>query len=101
MNSDLTSAGELRIGAEYKIKQLSLRGGYRYEGSPYKNGTTIGDLNSYSGGLGYNFGSTKLDLAYSYLERKSNQGFFERGFTDGANITSKLNNVSLTLLFEL
>ena len=101
MNSDLTSAGELRIGAEYKIKQLSLRGGYRFEGSPYKNGTTIGDLNSYSGGLGYNFGSTKLDLAYSYLERKSNQGFFERGFTDGANITSKLNNVSLTLLFEL
>jgi hypothetical protein len=101
MSSDLTSAGELRIGAEYKIKQLSLRGGYRFEGSPYKNGTTIGDLNSYSGGLGYNFGSTKLDLAYSYLERKSNQGFFERGFTDGANITSKLNNVSLTLLFEL
>lgn len=101
ISNDLTSAGELRIGAEYKIKQLSLRGGYRFEGSPYKNGTTIGDLNSYSGGLGYNFGSTKLDLAYSYLERKSNQGFFERGFTDGANITSKLNNVSLTLLFEL
>ncbi|MFH6946201.1 OmpP1/FadL family transporter [Flavobacterium sp. FlaQc-50] len=101
MSNTLTSAAELRIGAEYKIKQLSLRGGYRYEGSPYKNKTTIGDLNSYSGGLGYNFGSTKVDLAYSYLERKTNQGFFATGFTDGANITSKLNNVSLTLLFEL
>jgi hypothetical protein len=105
LNSDisnqLTNTGELRIGAEYKIKQLSLRGGYRFEDSPYKNGTTIGDLNSYSGGLGYNFGGTKLDLAYSYLERKSNQGFFATGFTDGANITSKLNNVTLTLLFEL
>ncbi|MTH15762.1 outer membrane protein transport protein [Flavobacterium sp. LC2016-01] len=101
MNSQLTSNGELRIGAEYKIQHLSLRGGYRFEGSPYKNGTTIGDLNSYSGGLGYSFGATKLDLAYSYLERKSNQGFFATGFTDGANITSKLNNVSLTLLFEL
>ena len=97
----MTSNGELRIGGEYKINRLSLRGGYRFEGSPYRNGSTIGDLNSYSGGLGYNFGSTKLDLAYSYLERKSNQGFFERGFTDGANISSKLNNVSLTLLFEL
>ncbi|RZJ51341.1 MAG: transporter [Flavobacterium sp.] len=101
ISDNLTTAGELRVGAEYKIKQLSLRAGYRYEDSPYKNGTTIGDLNSYSGGLGYNFGTTKLDLAYSYLERKSNQGFFERGFTDGANISSKLNNVSLTLLFEL
>lgn len=101
ISNQLTNTGELRVGAEYKIKQLSLRGGYRFEGSPYKNGTTIGDLNSYSGGLGYNFGGTKVDLAYSYLERKSNQGFFATGFTDGANITSKLNNVSLTLLFEL
>ncbi|KAF2332567.1 OmpP1/FadL family transporter [Flavobacterium daemonense] len=101
MSNQLTSAGELRIGAEYKIQRLSLRGGYRFEGSPYKNGTTIGDLNSYSGGLGYSFGGTKLDLAYSYLERKSNQGFFATGFTDGANITSKLNNVTMTLLFEL
>ncbi|SFC98916.1 OmpP1/FadL family transporter [Flavobacterium phragmitis] len=101
ISSSLTTAGELRIGAEYKIKQLSLRGGYRFEGSPYKNGTTVGDLNSYSGGLGYSFGSTKLDLAYSYLERKSNQGFFSKGFIDGANINSKLNNVTLTLLFEL
>lgn len=105
LNSDisnqLTSNGELRIGGEYKINRLSLRGGYRFEGSPYKNGSTIGDLNSYSGGLGYSFGATKVDLAYSYLERKSNQGFFATGFTDGANISSKLNNVSLTLLFEL
>lgn len=101
INNQLTTNGELRIGGEYKINRLSLRGGYRFEGSPYKNGSTIGDLNSYSGGLGYNFGATRLDLAYSYLERKSNQGFFATGFTDGANISSKLNNVSLTLLFEL
>jgi hypothetical protein len=102
MNNELTSNGELRIGGEYKIKRLSLRGGYRFEGSPYKNENTIGDLNSYSGGLGYNFGSTKLDLAYSYTERDSNQRFFESGLFNGAaNITSKLNNVTLTLLFEL
>lgn len=101
ISNALTNTGELRIGAEYKIEQLSLRAGYRYEDSPYKNGITIGELNSYSAGLGYNFGSTKVDLAYSYLERKSNQGFFSRGFTDGAEVTSKLNNVTLSLLFEL
>lgn len=101
INDNLTSNGELRIGGEYKIKQLSLRGGYRFEGSPYKNETTIGDLTSYSAGLGYNFGGTKIDLAYSYSERKSNEAFFARDFNDGAKISSKLNNVSLTLLFEL
>lgn len=101
MNNQFTTNGELRIGGEFKIKRLSLRGGYRFEGSPYKNGNTIGDLNSYSGGLGYNFGSTKIDLAYSYTQRETNQGFFATGLTDPAKINSKLNNVSLSLLFEL
>ena len=101
MKSLLDTTGELRIGAEYKIDALSLRAGYRYEQSPYKNEVTIGDLNSYSAGLGYNFGSTKVDLAYSYAKRNSQQGFFSQGFTDGANIEAVNNNLSLTLLFEM
>lgn len=101
MNSLLDTVGELRVGAEYRINALSLRGGYRYEQSPYKNGVTIGDLTGYSAGLGYNFGSTKLDLAYSYAKRNSQQGFFGQGFTDGAKIDAINNNVSLSLLFEL
>lgn len=101
MNSILDNTGELRIGAEYKIEAWSLRGGYRYEQSPYKNKTTIGDLTGYSGGLGYNFGSTKLDLAYSFAKRDSHENFFSQGLTDGATINTKNNNVSLTLLFEL
>ncbi|MFV5695585.1 OmpP1/FadL family transporter [Flavobacterium sp. LB3P122] len=101
MNSVLDKTNEIRVGAEYKIERLSLRAGYRYEQSPYKNKTTVGDLTGYSGGLGYNFGSTKLDLSYSSSERNSQQGFFNQGFTDGAKINTINNNVSLTLLFEL
>ena len=101
MSSVLDKTNEVRLGAEYKIEKLSLRAGYRYEQSPYKNKTTVGDLTGYSGGLGYNFGSTKVDLAYSTAKRSSHQGFFNQGFTDGANIKTINNNVSLTLLFEL
>ena len=101
MNNILSTSGELRIGAEYKIKEWSLRGGYRFEEGPYKNSNTIGDLNSFSGGLGYNFGVFKLDVSYAYAERNSQQGFFTQGFTDGAKINTKNNNVSMTLLFEL
>ncbi|MFE3847516.1 OmpP1/FadL family transporter [Flavobacterium sp. LB3P45] len=101
MSSVLDKTSEVRLGAEYKIEKLSLRAGYRYEQSPYKNKTTVGDLTGYSGGLGYNFGSTKVDLAYSTAKRSSHQGFFNQGFTDGANIKTINNNVSLTLLFEL
>jgi long-subunit fatty acid transport protein len=53
----------------YKIEKLSLRAGYRIEQSPYKNKTTVGDLTGYSGGLGYNFGSTKIDLSYAYAKK--------------------------------
>ncbi len=101
MANNLTTATEVRIGGEYKIKKISLRGGYRYEQSPYKNGTTIGALTGYSGGLGYNFGSTKLDLAYAYAKRDYEQQFFSQGLTDAARIKSVNNTVSLTLLFEL
>jgi long-subunit fatty acid transport protein len=101
MSNLLTKTGELRIGGEYKIKQWSLRGGYRFEESPYKNKTTFGDLTGYSGGLGYNFGSTKLDVSYSTSKRDSNQRFFSQGFTDSSAVNTTNNNVSLTLLFEL
>ena len=104
-NSDLsnllTTAGELRIGAEYRIKQWSLRGGFRNEQSPYKNGKTIGDLTGMSTGIGYNFGNTKLDLAYSASSRESQNQFFSQGFTDSASVKTKNTSVSLTLLFEL
>jgi predicted porin len=99
MTTTLDNTGELRIGAEYKIEKL--RAGYRIEQSPYKNKTTVGDLTGYSGGLGYNFGSTKIDLSYAYAKRNSQQGFFAQGLTDGATINAITNTVAVTLLFEL
>lgn len=101
MANVLDVTNEFRVGAEYKIERVSLRGGYRFEQSPYKNGKTIGDLTGYSGGLGYNFGATKLDVAYSFYQRDYNRQFFSQGFTDSSSINSKNNNISLTLLFEL
>ncbi len=101
MNTNLTTADELRIGGEYKIKKWSLRGGFRNEQSPYKNSTTIGNLTGFSGGFGYNFGNTKLDLSYAHSQRKSQQGFFDQGFTDGSKTKSEYNNFSMTILFEL
>lgn len=97
----LSNSSEVRIGGEYKIEKLSLRAGYRFEASPYKDKTTVGDLNGYSTGLGYNFGGTRADLSYAYAKRNSKQGFFSQGLTDGASINTQTNTVSLTLLFEL
>lgn len=101
MNDILDTTSEIRIGAETRVKQWSFRGGYRFEQSPYKNGKTIGDLNSVSGGLGYNFGAVRVDAAYAYAKRDSQMQFFSTGLTTPANIRSVSNTVSLSLLFEM
>jgi hypothetical protein len=101
MENLLNTAAEIRIGAEHRIKQWSLRAGYRHEQSPYKDGKTIGDLNGYSGGVGYNFGTTKLDFAYSRAERQYDNAFFSRGLTSASRVTNINDIITLTLLFEL
>lgn len=101
MSAALKSTSEIRVGAEYKIKNFSLRGGYRYEESPYKNGTTLGDLNSFSTGIGYDFGPMKVDFAYSNTQRTSNQGFFNQGLTSPANVKNQVDSFFVTFLFGL
>lgn len=99
--NNLKSTSDFRIGAEYKIKQVSIRGGFRYEESPFKDKVTLGDLQTYSTGLGYNFGDTKIDVSYSFARRNQQLSFFSQGFTDFANINVRNNTIALTLLFEM
>lgn len=101
MNNALGSTNEIRVGGEYRIQNLKLRSGYRFEGSPYNNSATIGDLNSFSGGLGYNFGFIKLDFAYVYVHSKSKNQFFTQGFTESAKINTYKNNFTMTFTFEM
>ncbi len=101
MNNILTDASTYRIGGEYRYKQLSFRGGYRLEESPYKDDNFYGDLTGYSLGLGYNFGNIKLDVAFDQSNRDYNHQLYNVGLTDAAVIDSKLTNVTLSLVFNL
>ncbi|NHN27796.1 transporter [Flavobacterium jejuense] len=96
MSANLKNALELRIGGEYRIKQFSLRAGYRFEESPFKVDYAMGDLTGYSGGIGFNFGESKLDLAYSNSHRNYNQSFVSSGMNDTSRIRTIQNNVTLT-----
>lgn len=96
IGNSLTDALEFRLGGELKHKQWSFRGGYRYEQSPYANGVTMGDLTGYSGGLGYNFGKNRLDLAYAYAQRDYNQYLISSGMNDTARIKAIQNNITLS-----
>lgn len=100
ISNTLDVSNQFRLGAEYRIKQLSLRGGYRFEGSPYKNKQTMGDLNGFSTGIGYSIGATKIDFAYAFSHLVSQQQSFSQGFTEGAQVHYDNNDFSLTFLMD-
>lgn len=85
-----------RLGGEYRIERFSLRGGYRLEQSPFANTDRIGELTGYSAGLGYDFGGSRLDLAYGRTNREVNQLLFDSGATNAATINRQLTNINLS-----
>lgn len=84
-----------RFGGEYRIDDVSLRAGYRYEESPYEEGDLIGDLTGYSGGIGYNFGGSRLDLAVNRTEQDVNTLLFDSGIDSSTMINRTNTNVTL------
>ncbi len=96
ISNELTTVTSLRLGGEYRINRFSLRGGYRFEGSPYEDGNLTGDLEGISGGIGYDFGASKLDLAISRYERDTTERLFDSGITTPALIDNSNTNVTLS-----
>lgn len=98
---EMRPAATYRGGAELRFGGLSLRGGYRIEESPYMDETTIGELEGYSAGLGYNFGNIKLDLAYDNATRTDNPQLYQVGLTESAAISRDFTTFILSLSFGL
>ncbi len=92
----LGAVNTFRVGGEYRIDKVSLRGGYRFEGTPYEDADIIGNLEGYSGGIGYNFGGSRLDLALNRTEQDVNQLLFDSGLSNSALINRINTNVTLS-----
>ena len=96
MKTNLKSTLSYNIGGEYKIKQVSVRAGYRFDQSPYAATNSMSDLVGYSGGLGYSFNNARLDLSYSKSHRDYNQSIITSGMNDQAQVNNNKNSVSLS-----
>ncbi|MBU3025380.1 outer membrane protein transport protein [Zobellia galactanivorans] len=95
ISETLGAVSTIRVGGEYRIQRVSLRAGYRYEQSPYESGDIIGDLTGISGGLGYSFRRSRLDLAISRTEQDRLQYFFDTGINTAALLNNVNTNVTL------
>lgn len=101
IKNELKGTSSFRVGGEYRINQLSLRGGYMFDESPYKNSSTIDDLSGFSTGIGYYFGNYSLDFSYSRTQQDRNQQLYSIGLTDSASIEAINNNYVLSIAYEI
>lgn len=100
IENSLKAASTFKAGAEYRINQMSLRGGFHYEESPYKNNKTLGDLTGFSFGTGYNFGNWNLDLAYSRSEQDREMQLYSVEAADKAMVNTVYSNFILSMGFN-
>ncbi|WP_418500514.1 outer membrane protein transport protein [Flagellimonas sp.] len=95
ISTELGAVNSFKLGGEYRIERVSLRAGYRFEESPYENTDFVGDLNGFSAGIGYDFGGSRLDLAYSRSEQDVNTYLFDSGIDNAAMVNRINTNISL------
>ncbi len=101
-NTDLNSVSAVRFGTEWRVQKLSLRGGYHFEQSPYKNSISSDDVSGYSLGFGYNFGNVKLDFAYLHSSNTGVYDFYPQyEEVDATELDFKTNRYTITLALNL
>lgn len=104
----LNNTSNLRIGTEWRFDRISLRAGYRFEESPFKNNffndtsiINLDDLTGYSFGGGYAFGRYKIDFSYSNTNRNSLYNFYQGFAVNSANLTMDNRIFTATLSLSL
>ena len=99
ISTSLAGISSFNLGGEYRIQNWSMRAGYRFEESPYKNKVLMGNLTGYSLGFGYNFGRSKLDFSYNQTNQKVSHQLYDIGLTNAAKIDER--NGVITTSFTL
>ena len=97
----MNSTNNIRIGTEWKISFISLRSGYSYQQSPYKNKDFQSDTQSFSLGGGLNFKTWSFDIAYQKFVRDSDYYIYEPEMVDAAQINRNESNFVATLRFKM
>jgi hypothetical protein len=73
-NTNLRNTYTINVGAEWRFKSLSLRGGYHFSQNPNAFAIKSDNIKGYSYGAGYSFGNVKLDFAY---QNKTNTQLYD------------------------
>lgn len=97
IKNTMNSTHNIRIGTEWKVSFVSLRGGYSFSQSPYKNTEWQSNTQSFSLGGGLNFKTWKLDLSYQKYTNSYNYYIYEVDLVDAARVNRNESNIVATL----
>ena len=98
-DNQLRRSDAMRFGTEWRINNLSVRGGYVFEQSPFINSISSDNLESYSLGLGYNFGNVKLNLSYRKSNKTDQYDFYPQ-YSEVKATQLNINNTIITIGFS-
>ena len=98
----LNASNEFRIGTEWRIQKLSLRGGYHFAQNPYVNANSSDNNEGYSLGLGYNFGPARFDFSYQHDEQTGAYTVYPQyPEINPTDLNYKLNKFTATLIINI
>lgn len=100
-NSDLESTGQIRIGTEWRFDNLSVRGGYHFEKSPYKNALDSDNIEGFSVGAGYKFRGGKIDFAYQKSSNTDFYNFYSDNQVNAAELDIDNSKITATLILNI
>lgn len=86
------------LGAELKLENFFLRAGYRLDESAYKSefkATTVADLETFSGGIGYRNGPWTFNITYLNGQQEYTQVGY-RGFDENGDSFEVIDDISVS-----
>ncbi|WP_369047734.1 OmpP1/FadL family transporter [Tenacibaculum sp. UWU-22] len=97
------STHAINIGTEWLFNNLSVRGGYHYEQTPYKDVIDTDNIDGFSLGLGYRFKNMKFDFAYSNSTYTSPYAIYNSPYVNvnSAELNTNISRITGTLTFNL
>lgn len=95
----LNWAGNIRIGTEWRLGAVSLRGGFAINGNPYKVGYNF-DNTRYSLGAGYRLDRFFVDLTYSLNRLVDAYEVYDVSYTPLAETVTLEHNIIATVGFR-
>lgn len=99
VKNSLHWAGNIRVGTEWRIKSLSLRGGFAVNGNPYTGGYSL-DNTRYSLGAGFRFNHFFVDLTYQLHRMVGSYEVYDVSYVPLAETVTLEHSVITTVGFR-